>query len=221
MVVPLPAGVADMLAWVSTMNASMLLRKSCAALVAGTTNGDVSTTGDVDCDRACPDSNVTPGVVGLGGTPIACPGMPGVAGLDGGLNSRMLCCGDEYSSWALFGMAVAKPFSVCPAVVGSFLLASAPEACLILRLSSVVVCDGSRSNESSMSTWPEGPGESWFTPVSVEVVPLLNLSCAASKGKVAMPALVFDILWLLRDADSPILGRSCACAGMGALDVTA
>lgn len=141
-VAPLLVGLADMLAGVSTMNASMLLRMSCTALVAGTGNGAVSTTGDVDCDRACPDSKETPpGVVGLGGTPIGCTGMPGVDGLDGGLNSRMLCCGGEYSSWALFCTGAANPDSVCPVAAGSFLLASVPEACLILRLSSIVVCD--------------------------------------------------------------------------------
>jgi len=204
-----------MLAGVSTMNASMLLRKSCPTLVADTGSGAVSTTGDVECDRAWPDSKVTTGVVGLGVGPLGCTGMPGVDGLDGGPYSRILCCGGEYSSWALFGTAVTNPGSVSPvAAAVSFLLASVLEACLILRLSSNVVCDGSCSMELSMSKWPEGPGESWCALASVELVPLLNLSCAPSNGKAPMPELAFGILWLF-------LGCSCACAGMEPPDVTA
>lgn len=71
-----------------------------------------------------------------------------------------------------------------------------------------------------MSTWPAGPGESWCALASDELEPLLNLSCVPSKVKAAMPELAFGILWLLRDTDSAILGRSCVCAGM-VPDVTA
>lgn len=96
MAAPLFAGAVGTPAGLSEKNASMPLRKSCAELAAGTASGAVvSVTGDDDCDRACPDSKVAPGVVGLGGTPIGCTGIPGVDGLDGGLNSRMLCCGGE------------------------------------------------------------------------------------------------------------------------------